>query len=487
MLLQKQKPLLRPQTTAHLAQTMALLELTTAELRQKVEAELARNPALELFDEYRCPTCHKVLYNNKPCPSCTSSLGSSPDQPIVYLSCHEDFFARSGSGSISDDLPDDNFAPDREELPAYILRQIGPELLIEDRPIAVHILTSINEDGFLTIKPMEIAMYHHVPLSRVEKIINLIQHADPIGVGSASPKEALLIQLEVLGETISIPSLAEKAISAGMELLSPHHLPELARHLNISTLQAKEIVRFISDNLNPFPGRAHWGDQTNAGTTDSEKNTFHFPDIIISRISDSDDSALVVEIAMPFYGTLRVNPLFREALQQAPSEKSELWQEDLEKATLLVKCLQQRNHTIVRLMQRLVVIQRDFILYGDAWLKPLTRADLAEELEVHESTMSRAVSDKAVQLPNRRIVPLSMFFDRSLHVRTALKQIIDQETSTLSDSQIAELLSGMGFPVARRTVAKYRSIEGILPAHLRSRAYKPHLMLPQHNEQSVAV
>ena len=114
---------------------------------------------------------------------------------------------------------------------------------------------------------------------------------------------------------------------------------------------------------------------------------------------------LIVEIAMPFYGTLRVNPLFREALQQAPAEKSELWQEDLEQATLLVKCLQQRNHTIVRLMQRLVVIQREFILNGDAYIKPITRADMAEELEVHESTMSRAVSDKAVQLPNRRIVP----------------------------------------------------------------------------------
>jgi RNA polymerase sigma-54 factor len=138
-------------------------------------------------------------------------------------------------------------------------------------------------------------------------------------------------------------------------------------------------------------------------------------------------------------------------------------------------------------MQRLVVVQRDFILNGDAYLKPLTRAEMADELEVHESTMSRAVSDKAVQLPSRKIVPLSMFFDRSLHIRTALKQIIDQESHTLSDSQIAQVLSGMGFPVARRTVAKYRSIEGILPAHLRNRAYKPNLLIPRHNEQSVAV
>jgi RNA polymerase sigma-54 factor len=487
MLLQNQKPLLRPQTTAHLAQTMALLELTVDELRQKVEAELARNPALELIDEFRCPSCHKVLHNHQPCPTCANSSGGSPEQPIVYLSCHEDFFIKSRIGSFPDDLPDDNFAPDREALPAYILRQIGPELHVDDRQIAVHILTCIDEDGFLTIKPVEIALYHHVPLSRIEKVINLIQHADPVGVGSLTPKDALLVQLEVLSDTLPIPHLAEKAILAGIELLSPHHLPELARHLNISVAQAKEIVRFISDNLNPFPGRAHWGDQTNTGSSDGQENTYHFPDIIISRVTEQEDTPLVVEIAMPFYGSLRVNPLFREALQEAPTEKSELWQEDLEQATLLVKCLQQRNHTIVRLMQKLVVKQREFILYGDAYLKPITRADLAVELEVHESTMSRAVSDKAVQLPNRKIVPLSMFFDRSLHIRTALKQIIDQETYTLSDSQIAVLLLGMGFPVARRTVAKYRSIEGILPAHLRNRTYKSHLMLPQHNEQSIAV
>ncbi len=487
MLLQTQKPLLRPQTTAHLAQTMALLELTTAELRQKVEAELARNPALELIDEFRCPTCHKLLHNNQPCPTCANTISGSPEQPIVYLSCHEDFFSKPNPGKYPDELPDDNFAPDREALPAYILRQIGPELPLDDRPIAVHILTSIDEDGLLTIKPLEIALYYHVPLSRVENILRLIQHADPLGVGSQSPKEALLIQLEVLSETIEVPPLAEKAIRAGIELLSPHHLPELARYLNIPVSQARQIVHFISDNLNPFPGRAHWGDQATTALAEERDNTFHFPDIIISRVSDAEDTALVVEIAMPFYGTLRVNPLFREAIHQAPTDKAGLWQGDLEQATLLVKCLQQRNHTIVRLMQRLVVIQREFILNGDAYLKPITRADLAEELEVHESTMSRAVSDKAVQLPNRRIVPLSMVFVRSLHIRTALKQIIDQESFTLSDSQIAVLLSGMGYPVARRTVAKYRAIEGILPAHLRSRTYKPHLLLPQHNEQSVAV
>jgi RNA polymerase sigma-54 factor len=134
---------------------------------------------------------------------------------------------------------------------------------------------------------------------------------------------------------------------------------------------------------------------------------------------------------------------------------------------LLVKCLQQRNHTLVRLMQRLVILQRRFVLEGDAHLIPVTRAALATELEVHESTISRAVASKAVQLPNRKIIPLSRWFDRSLHIRTVLKEIIDQEVQPMSDTQIADLLRERGFSVARRTVAKYRAMEGILSARLR--------------------
>jgi RNA polymerase sigma-54 factor len=181
----------------------------------------------------------------------------------------------------------------------------------------------------------------------------------------------------------------------------------------------------------------------------------------------------VVEIAVPYYGTLRVNPLFQQSIQQAPADKAELWQTDLDQATLLIKCLQQRNHTIVRLAQRLAVLQRDFILYGEAHLQPITRARLAGELEVHESTISRAVSGKGVQLPNRRILPMATFFDRSLHIRTALKQIIEEEISPLSDLELAGLLSRHGFAVARRTVAKYRTMEGILPAHLRATLLQP--------------
>jgi RNA polymerase sigma-54 factor len=466
MLLQSQSPALRHLTTAHLAQTMSLLELNAVELGQKIEAELANNPALELVDSRHCPTCHRPLRDNRFCPNCISLHESSSEQPVIFYSYRKDFYNRPASTDLDSDLPDDNFAAREETLAEYVLHQIAPELPKDDRAIAMHILTSLDEDGLLSVPISEICYYHHVPVARVEKVIHLIQRADPLGVGSPTSQEALLVQLEALAEFKSPPTLTAEAIQAGIELLSPHHCTDLARVLKTSAVHAREIVQFIGDNLNPFPARAHWGEHELAHKA-SEEGVYHHPDIIISRMNDEQDTPLMIEIGMPYAGTLRVNPLFREALKQAPVDKAELWQADMEHANLFVKCLQQRNNTISRLIQRLAVYQRNFVLYGDAHLKPYTRAELADELEVHESTISRAVSSKTVQLPSRRIIPLSIFFDRSLNIRSTLKTIIDNEMKPLSDTQLVRMLSREGYDVARRTVAKYRSMEGILPAHLR--------------------
>jgi RNA polymerase sigma-54 factor len=469
MLLQRQAPSLRPLTTAHLAQTMSLLELTSVELLEKIEAELAVNPALELVEERRCPTCRRTLIGRSTCPVCSRPNDLLPDQPIVFVSSRQDFYTYTGSsqGEAVEDAYSQ--APEEETLAAFVLRQIAPELRAEDRPLAAHILTSLDEDGLLAVPLLEIARYHHVPLSRVESVLHLIQRAEPVGVGSPSPQEALLVQLEVLSETHSVPPLAKNVIREGWELLYRRRYIELGRLLGVSTQRAREIARFIGENLNPYPARAHWGEAgSSSSSAETRRNTYYYPDVIISPVNDAETQQLVVEIAMPLAGTLRLNPLFKEALQEAPTEKSEQWRGDMEKAMLLVKCIQQRNHTMVRLMSQLVQVQRDFILKGNAYLQPLTRAAIAAQLEVHESTISRAVSGKTVQLPNSHIIPMALFFDRSLHIRTALLRLIEQETHPLSDQEIGVALAEQGFSVARRTVAKYRSIEGILPAHLRA-------------------
>lgn len=475
MIIQSQSQSLRPLTTAHLAQTMTLLELNNDQLRQKIEADLAGNPALETVDEHHCPSCGRPQVNPGLCPLCSLPAGFRGDEPIIFVSPYTDF-QYTGSSLPADEPPEDwNSQP--EDLPTFILRQIAPELQPEDRPIAAHILTSLDEDGLLRIPWAEIARYHHVSLSRIERVVRLIQKAEPIGSASANPQEALLIQLEVLAEinpqtTLSRRefTLAHKAIGENMDLLSRRAYNELGRRLRISPRQAQDLANFIIENLNPYPARSHWGDDH---LDSSSRSMYLTPDILISFLNNEKDSALVVEILTPYAGALRVNPLYKEAINHAPPERAESWQEHLDQAQLLVKCMQQRNNTMVRLMENLVRIQRHFILNGDAHLVPITRAYLAQLLEVHESTVSRAVSGKAVQLPNKRIILLDKFFDRSLQVRAALCDIIASETRPLSDTELAKKLVQLGYPVARRTVAKYRAMEGILPARFRRKDPSP--------------
>lgn len=452
---------LHPLTTAHLAQTMALLELNAIELDQKIESDLANNPALDVKDTRHCPQCGFLSIESGFCPRCTASQNQG--EPIVFVSPRQDFYRR-GLPEKGDFL-EDEFPQPAEDLPAYVFRQIAPELSSDDHLLAAYLLSNLDEDGLLNVPLVEVVRYHHVSLSRVEAVMRLIQRADPVGVGSPSSQEALLVQLDVLKETQPVPPLAEQAIHQGLDLLSRHQYVELGRLIGASSRQVEQLARFISENLNPFPGRACWGDIRHGKGVSPP--VYNFPDVVITPLNEGPEPILMVEVVSPYAGMLRINPLFRQALSDAPNDKADQWRSDLEYAELLVKCLQQRTNTLVRLITRIVVLQREYILHGDEHLLPLTRASLADDLNLHESTISRAVGGKTVQLPNSHIVPLAKFFDRSLNVRTTLKHLIAQEAVPLSDSELVDMLNRLGYSVARRTVAKYRAMEGILPSHLR--------------------
>ncbi len=459
------KPIIqsRQQTTAHLAQTMAMIELTVAELRQEVEAQLAANPALELVEERRCPMCHRSLPPSGPCQTCSAPRSESPEEPIVFISPREEFYTQKDYSDS--DFMDEPASASVDDLPTFVLKQIALDLKPDQQRIAVHLASNLDEDGLLAVDIQDVAWYFHVSIDAIREVQSVIQHAEPLGVGSSSPAEALLIQLEVNRDRCSNSDLAAQMIQNGLDKLSRHLYGELAHQFHSSIAEVTQVAQFISDNLYPYPARSHWGDShVPTGTGDK---VYHHPDILISFLNDDPENAIVVEIISPVGGTLRVNPLFKEAIKSASEESKDEMRTDMDKAGLFVKCLQQRNNTMLRLMTRLVTIQRDYIMHGEKHLVPITRAELAHELGVHESTMSRAVSNKAVQLPNRRIVPMSSFFERNLKVRTVLKELIGTESKPFSDSELVDMLGERGYPVARRTVAKYRAIEGILPAHLR--------------------
>lgn len=460
---QYQKQNHRPATTAHLAQTMTLLGLNNLELSEKIAGDLAENPALELVEDNRCPSCFRPLATNQLCPHCSFHPQIDDGHPVVFVSARQDLYSHSSDSS--NDIFDNDYQMQMEDLPTYVLQQAASDLEIDERPIAAHILTGLDDDGLLEISLTEIAMYHHVPLSKVEKVANLIQRCEPIGVASANPKEALLVQLSVIAESQHVDTLLEQAINDHLDLFSKRNHVEIAKLLGISINKVKFLADFISENLNPYPARAHWGNVRHH--SEPATSRYQIPDVIIHAQGVNGKTQLIIEVLWPIKGKLKINPHFQNAITDAPPEKSEEWNKALEQANLLIKCINQRNNTLVQLMEKLAVIQRDFILHGNSHIKPITRAELADDIGVHESTISRAVASKSVQLPSKQIIPISKFFDRSLHIRTAIKQIITTEKTPISDTKLMKLLEKKGFRIARRTVAKYRAMEGILPAHLR--------------------
>jgi RNA polymerase sigma-54 factor len=459
---QYQDQSLRPLTTAHLAQTMSLLVLSNLELRDKVMSELSTNPALELLEERICPSCQRPLRASAICPVCSRQQEGEPG-PIVFLSPRDSI--RPSRKRQLEDQPLDREPAAPEDLATYILQQLAAELRPEDRRLALYILASLDEDGFICDPPALIAQSTRSSLPQVYRVLELIHTADPVGLATEGPKQALLVQLQQLSSDQPICEVAERMLKETFSQLGRREFDKISQILEEKPAKVREAATFIQDNLNPYPARAYWGSGRQPDS--AEPNVYHTPDIMVSNNPNDDEGPLVVEIFSPLAGWLRVNPLFKQAMDNASKDQTEEWSEQLEKANLFVKCIQQRNNTMRRLMQLLVTKQERFILEGPRHLTPMTRAQIAKQVGVHESTISRAVANKSVALPDGRIIPLAKFFDRSLSVRDRIKEIVENETKPLTDDQIVSLLKKDGVKIARRTVAKYRSIEGILPARLR--------------------
>src|SRR5687768_1587286 len=190
----------RHQATAHLAKTMSYLQLSSAELEAALLKEVDQNPALEIVDELRCPGCGRRL-RRLPCTTCAVPMGDGA--PVVFLSPREPGNSRMRDHERDSGDPPEVRMPDR--LDEYVLRQIGPALAREERPVAAYILAQLDENGLLPEAPAEIAAYKRVSLRTVEHILDLIQHAEPLGVGAATSQACLLIQVASLIEADQVP------------------------------------------------------------------------------------------------------------------------------------------------------------------------------------------------------------------------------------------------------------------------------------------
>jgi len=444
--LQRQVFSQKPQIAASLTQSMNLLSLNADELAQAVQQALAENPALELAPAPRCPACGRASLRPGLCPICASRPGA---QLIVFTSP----LARRESFDQNEEQAEIAVSP---SLAQRLLEQIAPQLQREDRLLAAWMVNCLDDDGLLTMEPREIAIYHAAPLARVEAVRRLLQQAEPTGCASLGPQDALQSQLE----QIPNPPAAAHVCLQFYELFLRRQFSLLAAQSGADEASLRQAAQWMAGALRPYPARGLNG----VGTA---VPVYQRADIVFSTLNASPDSPLVVEILQPLGGLLRLNPSLRPAPGQ---EISESWGDALEQARLLVKGLRQRASALEMIAARLAALQREFILRGEAYLQPLTRAHLAEELGLHESTISRAAGAKNAQLPNGKIIPLSRFFERNRSVRSALRGLVKGETRPLSDDELSLRLHALGFEVARRTVAKYRALEHIPSARERGRA-----------------
>jgi len=454
-IVQRAQPRLRQVTTAHLTQTMSLLELSRAELNEWLNSSLASNPALEVVEPETCPSCHRPLYQSGACPVCHPPK----DEPIVFLSTPP---ARHPSSEDTENLPE---LAQPETLADHLMGQIGPELSAEERPIAQYLLARLDDDGLMPEPPLESARFLHVSPQAVEKVLRTIQRCDPPGVGALSTVEALLIQIDMLSENGPLPAGVREIVAGHLEELAHGEYAAIAKALHLNRNAVEEAAHFIKVNLTPYPGRTFF--RTGPARAESDPSLYREAEMTFRVQPNNPSGPLVVEVYAPLAGRVRVNPEFRQMVRTLTGEEREKWNEKVEEALLIDKCLRQSQNTLMRLAAALAQEQRAFILGTDRELRPLTRAELARRLDVHESTVSRAVSNKRAGLPSGRIVPISRFFDRSLSVRDMVRTIVSDESNALSDMEIVSLLAQQGVHIARRTVAKYRAMEGILPMSLR--------------------
>jgi RNA polymerase sigma-54 factor len=435
-----------------------LLHLSAVELEQAVSLELAENPALELLEVLHCTRCGLPLSDGR-CPSCSRAELRAQTQETTHLD-------HSAPPSGEEEDPTAHLTASTT-LAEHLLRQVRTSLPPHDLPIAICVVENLDDHGFLNCGLDEIASLCNADLARAQAVVAAIQQLEPVGIAAENARDCLLIQLDHLQQEGVEHPLAVSLIAEHWEAISRQSFEELARELETTTGAIEQALTFIRDNLNPFPAHADWADLHESPP--EKEDTYPFPDVIIRKSTEpADEDAYEIELPGAQLFRLRVSASYREAMQGlTPSDDGEEWSGFYDKARLFIKSVEQRWQTLHNLTCHLIDYQRDFLAHGDRHLKPLTRAQVAGAMEVHESTVSRAVAGKFAQLPNGRIVPLAKFFDSAAPVKEMLRELIAQEDRPLSDREIAEMLAQRGHPVARRTVAKYRNAMNILPSSLR--------------------
>ncbi|MBC8163095.1 MAG: RNA polymerase factor sigma-54 [Roseiflexaceae bacterium] len=432
-----------------------MLVLSNLELQQLVSQEIEDNPALEQLDS-----------DDSLCMRCGRPMSGAT---CIYC-LHEDLRLAEAERDDSSGVPaDDEFDPllaiaAPVTLQESLQRDLHVSLPNEDHGIADYLLGSLNDQGFLEDEIEIIADILKTDIARIERVLHKLQELGPPGVGARNVQECLLIQIDRY-ERIGVSNPYIQRIVAEHWLdLGEHRYGAIAQALGISYDDVVAARDFMRQHLRPFP--LERGSENNSPSD----TTFLIPDVVIR--DEGDHLEIEVVESRRFY--LRLSPIYQDLTQavtvgqeQVSTEEREHLRTFVSRARLFLTNIRQRRETIRRIAEYLIERQEAYLRYGVRHLEALTRAEVANAIGVHESTVSRATANKYVQLPSKQIVPFSHFFTASLSIKDVIQELVSNEKLPLTDQEIVEHLHERGHDVARRTVAKYRAQLGILPSTLR--------------------
>jgi len=497
--------------TPQLQQAIKILQLSLPELETVVQTELEQNPMLEPLDqspaeaarEAEAPDGDGVVAAAEEERLGAEPEATPPDEPVDdwepgdgapeaplktleteahdaavelkeldglakldwndYLETYSNNWQESAPADSEDDHRSalENTSTRRRTLEDYLMWQLGLTSLSEaDQRIAATIIYNLNDDGYLETPLDELAQQLETTAGEVERVLKRVQRFDPPGCAARDLRECLLLQLENLGME---GSLAARIVRERLDLLEKHRYTEISKQFAVSVEMVGQAHKIIA-MLEPKPGRDYGG----------EEPTYVVPDVYIHKIGRD----YIVTLNRDAVPRLRIAGYYQRVMNDSNSapETREYLQERLRSAKWLVKSIYQRQQTIFKVANSIVKFQRAFFDHGISQLKPLVLKDVAEDIGMHESTISRATANKYAHTP-QGIFELKFFFTSGVKAATGedvsaetVKEQIralvtaEQPGNPLSDQAIAEMLRAKQINIARRTVAKYRQALGILPS-----------------------
>ncbi len=467
--------------TPQLQQSIKLLQLSTVELNQELERYLLENPLLERVDlAGDADESPAMPFNGQTDFAATSRTDAPPAEVSEPRREDSDFSFDDGPSYSSssrrnnDDGDDDGgeagqVAAAQPTLQEHLINQLGLMSLPDrDRKLVLTLIAHLDEDGYLTydLQDLLAMIAEHIEVEEADLQIALrhLQNLEPTGVGARSLAECLALQLKALPADTADREKALQLVEQHLDVLASRDFGKLKRLLRVADDELRRIRELVV-SLDPKPGREFGNDDVRYVVAD-----------VIVRKAHGKWQAVLNQEAMP---KLRVNKLYADLLHKSRDADGKNLAGQLQEARWLIKNVQQRFDTILRVTEAIVERQKHFFDHGEVAMRPLVLREIADQVGLHESTVSRVTTQKYMLTP-RGIFELKYFFGSSVStdtggacsataIRALIKQLVQAEDQKkpLSDNRISDILAQQGILVARRTVAKYREGMNIQPANLR--------------------